>query len=46
LVVKLGPLTLGAGMPFLTHGFEQANWRLTHHAAAGDSLVITYDRAE
>jgi hypothetical protein len=32
-------------MPFLTHGFEQVNWRLTHHVTAGDSLVITYDRA-
>lgn len=44
LVVKLGPLTLGAGVPFLKHDFAQVDWRLTAHRQAGDSLVITYDR--
>jgi dihydrofolate reductase len=46
LIVKLGPLTTGDGVPFLRHGFEQVNWRLTGHRQAGDSLFLTYDRAE
>ena len=45
LIVKLGPLTIGDGIPFLRHGFEQVNWRLAHHDAAGDALFLTYDRA-
>ncbi|WP_133905461.1 dihydrofolate reductase family protein [Actinophytocola oryzae] len=44
LVVKLGPLTIGTGMPFLRHGFAQVDWRLTAYDRAGDALVITYDR--
>lgn len=44
LIVKLGPLTIGDGIPFLKHGFEQVNWRLTKHHKAGDSLFLTYDR--
>jgi dihydrofolate reductase len=46
LVVKLGPLTTGAGIPFLKHGFEQVDWRLTEHRAAGDAVIITYARAQ
>lgn len=46
LLVKLGPLTIGDGIPFLKHGFEQVNWKLTEHHAVGDALFITYDRAK
>jgi dihydrofolate reductase len=46
LTVKLGPLTIGDGVPFLKHDFAQVDWRLTDHHAVGDTLIITYDRAE
>lgn len=45
LIVKLGPLTLGSGMPFLRHDFAQVNWTITDHTKAGDALFVTYDRA-
>lgn len=45
LIVKLGPLTIGAGIPFLRHDFAQVNWRLTEHRPVGDTLIVTYDRA-
>ena len=45
LIIKLGPFTMGAGIPLLNHGFAQVNWRVTDHHLAGDTLVVTYDRA-
>ncbi|SOD65321.1 Dihydrofolate reductase [Streptomyces zhaozhouensis] len=48
LVVKLGPLTIGTGVPLFSREavFDPAVWRLTdHHAPGGDALFLTYDRA-
>jgi dihydrofolate reductase len=46
LVVKLGPLTLGEGLPFARHGFEITTWRLVgHHVIESGVVVLTYDRA-
>ena len=46
LVVKLGPLTLGGGIPFATHDFEITTWTLTHHHVIESGVVVlTYDRA-
>jgi dihydrofolate reductase len=45
LIVKLAPITIGDGIPFVTHGFSVATWRLTHHHAVGSgALFLTYDR--
>jgi dihydrofolate reductase len=45
LIVKLAPLTIGDGIPFVTHGFAPATWRLTHHHAVDSgALFLTYDR--
>jgi dihydrofolate reductase len=47
LVVKLGPLTLGDGIPFVRAGFGVRLWRLTHHhVLESGALFLTYDRAE
>ena len=47
LVVKLGPLTMGAGIPFAKTEFGLRLWRLTHHHALDTGAVfLTYDRAE
>lgn len=48
LVVKLGPLTMGAGIPFVkAAGFGLRLWRLTHHhVLESGALFLTYDRAE
>lgn len=47
LIVKLGPLTLGAGIPFSQTGFDVRLWRLTHHhVLETGALFLTYDRAE
>jgi dihydrofolate reductase len=46
LMIKRGPLAIGAGMPVFQLGFDLATWRLTEHHAVGDALVLTYDRAE
>jgi dihydrofolate reductase len=46
LIVKLGPLTTGAGIPFLSADFKPVTWRLTrHHALDSGALFLTYDRA-
>jgi dihydrofolate reductase len=45
LVVKLGPLTLGSGVPLLRRDFEPHVWHLADHRAVGGSLFLTYDRA-
>lgn len=45
LLVKLGPLTMGSGIPLLQRDFGLNVWRMTDHEAVGDSLFITYDRA-
>lgn len=45
LIIKLGPLTIGAGIPLLTNGFAPAVWRLTHHHVLDSgALFLTYDR--
>ncbi|RMI45658.1 hypothetical protein EBN88_02775 [Streptomyces triticirhizae] len=47
LVVKLAPLTIGAGVPLFSREaeFNPAVWDLTdHHALAGGALFLTYDR--
>lgn len=47
LVVKLGPFTMGAGIPFAKAGFGLRHWRLTHHhVLESGALFLTYDRAE
>ena len=47
LVVKLGPLTLGSGIPFTTADFGLRLWQLTHHHVLDTGAVfLTYDRAE
>ncbi|GAA5016852.1 dihydrofolate reductase family protein [Terrabacter aeriphilus] len=47
LVVKVGPVTVGDGIPLLGRGaaFEPRAWRLLDHAVAGDTVVLTYERA-
>jgi dihydrofolate reductase len=47
MVVKLGPLTMGAGIPFTKAGFGLRLWQLTHHHVLDSgALFLTYDRAE
>jgi dihydrofolate reductase len=47
LVVKVGPLTIGDGIPFTRHGFEITEWRLTSHRVLDSGVVVlTYDRPE
>lgn len=47
LIIKLGPLTIGSGIPLLSRQFEPAIWRLTDHTALeSGALFLTYDRAE
>lgn len=46
LIVKLAPLTVGAGIPMVAHAFEPAAWRLTHlHRLDSGAVFLTYDRA-
>lgn len=46
LIVKLGPLTIGSGIPLFSHQFEPTVWRLTDHTAVeSGALFLTYDRA-
>lgn len=45
LVLKVNPVTLGAGTPMLTHQFAPARWDLVgHDVMAGGVLLLTYDR--
>lgn len=46
LIIKLGPLTIGEGIPLLKSGFTPQVWQLTHHHAMDSgALFLTYDRA-
>ncbi|WP_026310617.1 dihydrofolate reductase family protein [Parafrankia elaeagni] len=48
LVVKLGPLTLGTGIPLFSHtaAFDPRTWELTDHTALGSgALFLTYRRS-
>ncbi|GAA4362615.1 dihydrofolate reductase family protein [Nocardioides caricicola] len=48
VVVKLAPLTLGAGLPLLgrTAGFDPQLWELTDHTVLDSgTLFLTYDRS-
>lgn len=47
LVVKVGPVTVGDGIPLLGRGaeFSPHAWRLIKHIAVGDTVVLTYERA-
>jgi dihydrofolate reductase len=46
LVVKLGPITFGSGIPLLQKDFEPYVWRLADHRPVGEMLLVTYDRTE
>jgi dihydrofolate reductase len=47
MVVKLGPLTMGTGIPFTRAEFGLRLWQRTHHhALESGALFLTYDRAE
>ena len=47
LIVKLGPLTIGSGIPLFSHQFEPVAWRLTDHTAVDSgALFLTYERAK
>ncbi|MDF0528708.1 dihydrofolate reductase family protein [Tsukamurella sp. 8F] len=46
LIVKLAPITIGAGIPLFAAGFEPAHWGLTDvHRIDSGALFLTYDRA-
>ena len=47
LVVKVGPVTIGDGIPVQGRGatFVPQAWRLTGHEVVGGAVVLTYDRA-
>jgi len=46
LIVKLGPLTTGAGIPFMKADFAPVVWQLTHHHVLDSGAVfLTYDRS-
>ncbi|MDT0379451.1 dihydrofolate reductase family protein [Streptomyces sp. DSM 42041] len=48
LIVKLGPLTLGTGIPLFgaSAGFDPRTWELTDHTVLGSGAAfLTYDRA-
>jgi dihydrofolate reductase len=47
LVVKVGPVTVGDGIPVQGRdaGFSPQAWRLTDHHVVGDAVLLTYDRA-
>lgn len=46
LVLKLNPVTLGAGVPLLAHAFSPTRWELADHVAMeGGVMLLTYDRA-
>jgi dihydrofolate reductase len=45
LIVKVGPLTLGNGIPFARREFEITTWQLTgHHVLESGVVFLTYDR--
>jgi dihydrofolate reductase len=49
LVVKLAPLTIGAGIPLFGREavFEPRTWKLAEHTVLGSgALFLTYDRAD
>ncbi|MDO3701738.1 dihydrofolate reductase family protein [Micromonospora sp. C28SCA-DRY-2] len=49
LIVKLAPLTTGAGIPLFGHGaaFAPRTWRLTDHTVLDSGAIfLTYDRVE
>lgn len=45
LIVKLAPLTIGAGIPLFASEFAPVTWRLTDlHRVDSGALFLTYDR--